>query len=161
MRATALSRRGNRSQHSGSSLWREQTGRTSIQVLSEYYVTVTRKLKPGLKPDDAWDDVQALMAWEPQQIDRELLLAARDVERRYRLSWWDSMVVAAAQLQSCDVLLSEDLQDGLVAGTVTIRNPFAAKVEDMHAEYQIAPSRVRHRGRGRPRKRNPEPQKSA
>jgi predicted nucleic acid-binding protein len=42
-------------------LWREQIGRTSVQVLSEYYVNVTRKLSPELAPREAWDDVQALL----------------------------------------------------------------------------------------------------
>jgi predicted nucleic acid-binding protein len=135
-------------------LWHGQTGRTSVQVLSEYYVTLTRKLKPGILADDAWDDVQALMAWEPQQIDRELLSLSREVERRYRLSWWDSMVVAAAQLQSCVVLLSEDLQDRMVFDRVTVRNPFAMKVEDVQAEYRVtAPEHPRHRKPGRPRRK--------
>ncbi len=58
-------------------LWRERTGRTSVQVLGECYVTVTRKLKPGVKADDAWDDVQALMSWEPQPIDVEVLERAQ------------------------------------------------------------------------------------
>jgi predicted nucleic acid-binding protein len=137
-------------------LWQEQTGRTSYQVLSEYYVTLTRKLKPGIAPDDAWDDVQSLMSWEPQQIDRELLSLAREVERRYRVSWWDSMIIAAAQLQNCTVLLSEDLQGGMVFDRVRVRNPFSMKVEDVHAEYQVLIKVAsRHRKRGRPaRKRS-------
>lgn len=46
-------------------LWPEHLGRTSLQVLSEYYVNVTRKLAPGLPRDEAWDDVQALMTRHP------------------------------------------------------------------------------------------------
>ena len=65
-------------------LWREQTGRTSTQVLSEYYVNVTRKLQPGLAPDEAWDDVQALLAWEPQPIDGALLQRGRAVREGSR-----------------------------------------------------------------------------
>jgi predicted nucleic acid-binding protein len=133
-------------------LWIEQRGRTSVQVLSEYYVTVTRKLKPGLAPDDAWQEVHALFAWEPQAIDRSLLVRAREVERRYRLSWWDSMIVAAAELQDCAVLMTEDLQHGLVCGTVTVRNPFTAGVADEVAQYAAEPRPLsRHRPRGRPR----------
>ena len=45
-------------------LWREQIGRTSVQVLSEYYVNVTRKLNPGLPAEEAWDDVEALLTLE-------------------------------------------------------------------------------------------------
>jgi predicted nucleic acid-binding protein len=132
-------------------LWQEQSGRTSAQVLSEYYVTLTRKLKPGIAQDDAWDDVQALMAWDPQQIDRELLSLAREVERRYQFSWWDSMIVAAAQLQSCTVLLSEDLQEGMLFDRMVVRNPFVTKVEDVREGYQVPMrARPRHRKRGRP-----------
>jgi hypothetical protein len=40
-----------------------------LLVLSEYYIKVTRKLRPGLAPEEAWDDVQALFASHPQRID--------------------------------------------------------------------------------------------
>jgi predicted nucleic acid-binding protein len=133
-------------------LWRTHSGRTSMQVLSEYYVTVTRKLKPGMRPDEAWDDVQNLLAWEPRYIDRELLLAARELERRHRLSWWDSMIIAAAQLQDCDVLLSEDLQAGARFGGVAICNPFAEKLAEPPIAYKQR-ALTRHRSPGRPRKR--------
>jgi predicted nucleic acid-binding protein len=134
-------------------LWAEQCGRTSTQVLSEYYVTVTRKLDPGLTPDEAWDDVSAYLLWEPQEINRELLLRARDVERRHSLSWWDSMIVAAAQLQNCTLLLTEDLQHGLVCGNVTVRNPFAGEISEARTDYGVIPAPTsRHRPRGRPRR---------
>lgn len=135
-------------------LWRDQSGRTSIQVLNELYVTLTRKLKPGMPADDAWQDVQALMAWDPQPLDRDLLLRAREIERRYRLGWWDSMVVAAAELQECEMLLTEDLQHGMRFDRVRVQNPFKIAVEEPRAAYPIGdtpPSR--HRSRGRPRKR--------
>src|ERR1700687_1975464 len=77
-------------------LWQERTGRTSVQVLSEYYVTLTRTLKPGARADDAGDDVRALMSWEPQPLDGEVLERAREIERRYRTSWWDATIIAAA-----------------------------------------------------------------
>jgi predicted nucleic acid-binding protein len=133
-------------------LWRAQSGRTSMQVLNEYYVTVTRKLKPGMRPDDAWDDVQDLLAWDPRPTDRELLVSAREVERRYRISWWDSLVVAAAQSQDCELLLSEDLQAGVRFGSVTICNPFAARAGEPQTTYR-APTLTRHRSPGRPRNR--------
>jgi predicted nucleic acid-binding protein len=125
-----------------------------VQVLSEYYTTVTRKLRPGLEPDEAWDDVNALFAWQPQKTDRPLLERAREIERRHGLSWWDSMIVAAAQLQNCEVLLSEDLQHGWTCGTVTVRNPFADRIEEARPSYAaLAAPLSRHRPRGRPKKR--------
>ena len=131
-------------------LWREQLGRTSTQVLSEYYVNLTRKLKPGLSPAEAWDDVQALFAWNPQSIDADLLSRARQVELRYRLSWWDSLIVAAAQAQGCSVLLTEDLSNSAVYGGVTVRNPFSLSVAEGAAEYSaatVASTRIPRRGR--------------
>jgi predicted nucleic acid-binding protein len=134
-------------------LWREQTGRTSTQVLSEYYVNVTRKLVPGLPAEEAWDDVEALLAWEPQPVDGALLQRGREVIRRYGLSWWDGLVVAAAQAQGCSLLLSEDLQDGAAYGGVSVRSPFTLALGEEAAAYGAAPAVVaRHRPRRRPRR---------
>ena len=84
-------------------LWAQQRGRTSTQVLSEFYTTVTRKLDPGIDADAAWQDVLALFAWQPQATDRDLLTRARELERRFRLQWWDSMIVAAFS-RSCSAM---------------------------------------------------------
>lgn len=134
-------------------LWREQLGRTSVQVLSEYYVNVTRNLVPGLAAEEAWDDVQALMTWNPQPSDAALLRRSREIELRYKLGWWDSLIVAAAQLQGCSVLLTEDLQPAAVYGVVTVCSPFALSAFEMPAKYLAQPvARAAHRSRGRPRK---------
>ena len=133
-------------------LWQQRLGRTSMQVLSEFYVTVTRKLRPGLSPDDAWDDVTALLTWQPQAIDEALMQRGREVEQQYRLSWWDSLVVSAAQLQGCELILTEDLQDGGVYGNVTARSPFTLGLSENIPSYAVsrAPLR-RHPPRGRPK----------
>ena len=133
-------------------LWSERAGRTSMQVLSEYYVTVTRKIRPAMSTDAAWNDVRSYFAWQPQPIDRALLQGAREIEQRYRLSWWDSMVVAAAQLQDCAVLLTEDFPDGAAFGSVTVRSPFTLSAEEPRAQYELPSTAQRHPARGRPRK---------
>jgi predicted nucleic acid-binding protein len=135
-------------------LWHERTGRISMQVLSEYYVTVTRKLEPGLKPAEAWDDVQSLLSWQPQPIDAALVRRAREIEQRHRLGWWDSLIVGAAQLQNCAVLLSEDLQDRSACGGVTVRSPFTLTLDEPVAAYAVPAAVARsHPPRGRPRSR--------
>jgi predicted nucleic acid-binding protein len=134
-------------------LWRTGTGRASMQVLTEYYATVTRKLRPPMSAESAWDDVASLLEWKPQVIDSGVMVRARDLEQRYRLSWWDAQIVAAAQLQGCAILLTEDLQDGATFGVLAVRNPFRLTVEQAQPEYGLpvaAPER--HRGRGRPRR---------
>lgn len=138
-------------------LWRERLGRTSVQVLSEYYVNVTRKLDPGLPDADAWDDVLSLFTWRPQHTDEPLLHLAREIVKRHRLSWWDALVVAAAQMQGCALLLTEDLQDGGDYNGVTVRSPFTLALAEAAATYVAAPASVpRHPSRGRPaRKQGP------
>jgi predicted nucleic acid-binding protein len=134
-------------------LWRERTGRTSLQVVSEYYVCLTRKLSPRVASDEAWDDAKALFVWRPQPVDEQLLARAREIERRFRLAWWDSMIVGAAQIQDCVVLLTEDLQDGAVFGGVTARSPFTLAAGEPAAAYVVGPSaKSRHRSRGRPKR---------
>jgi predicted nucleic acid-binding protein len=133
-------------------LWREEAGRTSMQVLSECYVTLTRKIKPAITREDAWEHVSDLLTWNPQPTDVELLGRAREIEDRYGLSWWDSLIVGAAELQNCALLLTEDLQDHAVYGGVTVRNPFSLGVSEGMATYTPALRAVsRHPPRGRPR----------
>lgn len=135
-------------------LWNEERGRTSIQVLNEYYDVLTRKCRASFRHDDVWDDVQQyLSAWKPQSLDAELLRCAREIEMRHRLSWWDSLVVAAAQFQHCALLLSEDMQDGAIYGGVTVRSPFTLRIAEEAGAYTLPPRLPsRHRGRGRPRR---------
>ena len=132
-------------------LWREQLGRTSMQVLSEYYVTLTRKLDPNVAPAEAWDDVSAFLTWRPQPIDESVMRRGQEIEQRHSLNWWDSLVIAAAELQGCALLLSEDLRDGGVYGGVTVRSPFTISVEEPAGTYAVASAAHRHPPRGRPR----------
>ncbi|MEO8064299.1 MAG: PIN domain-containing protein [Pseudomonadota bacterium] len=135
-------------------LWNDERGRTSYQVLNEYYDVVTRKLKTPIKRDDAWDDLQFYLAWNPQPIDLEVLMGAHEIQQRHQLSWWDCLVVSAAQAQDCVLLLSEDLQDGADYGGIVVRSPFTLRVAEEAGAYSLPPRPVsRHRGRGRPRTR--------
>jgi len=134
-------------------LWRDRTGRVSVQVLTEYYNTMTRKLRPRLLSEVAWEDVRALVAWRPHPMNVPILERGREIERRFSLSWWDSLIVAAAQIQDCTLLLSEDLQDGMSIGGVTILNPFALQASEPIAAYAAEPAKaIGHPPRGRPRK---------
>ncbi len=134
-------------------LWQERAGRLSVQVLSEYFVTVTRKLKPGLDEREAWEDVEALMTWSPWPTDAALLKRAHAIGAQHRIGWWDSLIVAAAQCQDCRLLLSEDLQDGARFGEVEVRNPFVPRAtQDVPMYRPAVQSRPLHPPRGRPRK---------
>lgn len=107
-------------------LWEQRTGRLSVQVLNEFFVNATRKLDPGLAPEEAWDDIEALSAWDPVPLDLPLLTRSYAAHCRYGLSWWDSMIVAAAEAAGCTRILSEDLADGASYFGITVENPFRA-----------------------------------
>jgi len=49
-------------------LWQQEAGRISAQVMNQYYVTVTQKLKPGLSREQARSDLRALGVWQPLEI---------------------------------------------------------------------------------------------
>ncbi len=133
-------------------LWNEGLGRTSMQVLSEYYVNLKRMARSRMTPDQAWAHAERYLVWKPQAIDEDVIRNARWIEQRYGISWWDSLIVAAAQLQACALLLTEDLQDSGVYGTVTVRSPFTLEVREAAATYAAAPRAASpHRPRGRPR----------
>lgn len=109
-------------------LWATSSGRLSVQVLQEFYVTVTRKLRPGLPHDEARADVRDLVAWRPLRVDEAMLEAAWRVEDRFGLSFWDSQIVAAAQVAGCSTVLTEDLQHGLDIDGLQVADPFRTSV---------------------------------
>jgi len=112
-------------------LWKRQTGRTSVQVLNEYYVTVTRKLNPGLHVNQARSDVRALTVWSPIAIGSRLIEATWEIEEETHYAWWDALVVTSALYLGCRYLLSEDMQHGHSIGALTIINPFSTSVDEL------------------------------
>ena len=105
-------------------LWHTRTGRLSFQVIQEYYVTVTNKLDPGLAPDVARQDVRSLLSWQPVHVDGRVIEGAWHLQDHFQLSWWDALIVSAAEIADCDYLLTEDLQEGQELGRVKTINPF-------------------------------------
>jgi len=97
----------------------------SAQVMSEFYVTVTRKLKVPLPPAVAARQLQAMAATEVVAIDEALVSGATALSTSERISFWDALIVNAAVKGNCDALLTEDLADGRTIGGIRIRNPFA------------------------------------
>ena len=105
-------------------LWQTENGKISTQVCNEYYTTVTQKLNPGLSKDEAWQDIEALFAWEPLAVDKKVLVKAKECQLRYKLSWWDSLIISAAYYSNCSTILSEDLNNGQKYFDIAVENPF-------------------------------------
>ena len=102
-------------------LWKSRRGRVSFQVLGEFYVNAVRKQPAAL--EEARAEVRDLLTWNPVATDSELLERGWKLQDRYRLSYWDALIVAAAKAASCRYLLTEDLQAGQQLGaTPMIQN---------------------------------------
>ena len=111
--------------------------RISFQVLQELYATLTRKLDPGFSTQEAREIVLDLTVWQPVAINFDILERSWLVQQRYSISWWDSLIVAAAQSCECPALLTEDLKHGQRFGAVQVISPFASS--------DLAPARVLER----------------
>lgn len=96
----------------------------SAQVLSEFYVTMTRKLQPAVPPDTASEMVRRLARLPCVTIDSHLVQLAIDAGQRWQLSHWDALVVEAARQAGCTRVLTEDLSAGAVYHGLAIENPF-------------------------------------
>lgn len=103
-------------------LWRSRRGRTSFQVLQEFYAKAVSKWPTAI--DMARAEVRDLLAWRPLAVSGAILQESWKVQDRYRLSFWDALIVAAAKAASCKYLLTEDLQPDQRLGDVVVVNPF-------------------------------------
>lgn len=106
------------------SLWRSQRGRVSLQVMQEFYNTITRKLRPGLSPAEAQKEVRAFLPWSPLEISTSILEQAWFYETRFQLSFGDALIVSSARAADCRFLLTEDLQDGQEFDGLKVLSPF-------------------------------------
>ena len=106
-------------------LWETRSGVVSTQVLQELYAVVTRKTAIPITVSAARQLVKDYLVWECVVNDADAIVAAFDFESRYRISFWDALIVNAANAAGADVLLTEDLSPGQRYGDVVVENPFA------------------------------------
>jgi predicted nucleic acid-binding protein len=126
--------RQQRAQSVMKALWQLRAGRVSTQVLHEFYVVVTRKLATPVDRDLARAEVRQLETWRPVVPTLEVRQRAWSLEDRFALSWWDALIVAAAQHAGCSAVLTEDLQDGQQFDGVHIVDPFTREPGELGLE---------------------------
>ncbi|WP_043884347.1 PIN domain-containing protein [Caldanaerobacter subterraneus] len=105
-------------------LWYERNGCLSTQVLQEFYVTITKKVKKPLSPVEAAEIISDLRSWKLSVIDIKDTLEAIRVSQRYMISFWDSLIIVSAVNLDCEIIWSEDLNLGQYFGKVRVQNPF-------------------------------------
>lgn len=107
-------------------LWQERLGRTSSQVLNDFYRSVTSRITPAMPNGDARAEVRRYQRWAPWSTDHATVESAWSLESRFALPYADALIVAAAKAQGCEVLLSLALPHGQLYDSVLIVDPLRA-----------------------------------
>jgi predicted nucleic acid-binding protein len=107
-------------------LWVERSGLLSTQVLQEFYVNATRKIRTPLAKPVARTVVRAYAAWCVDGLTPADIAAAFQIEDDARIGFWDALIIAVAVRSGARLLLSEDLNPGQAIAGLAIHNPFAA-----------------------------------
>jgi predicted nucleic acid-binding protein len=101
---------------------RAGTGVVSLQVLQEYFVTITRKLR--VDPRIARRKVELLAEFDVAAANLTDILAAIDLHFLHGFSFWDALVIRSAKQAGCRILFTEDMQEAREIDGVRIVNPF-------------------------------------
>jgi predicted nucleic acid-binding protein len=103
----------------------QPNGALSVQVLQEFYVQATRDTKADRITHD--QAVALITSWERfkiQELTLTVVHAALGTKKRFRISYWDAAIIEAAKAAGCNIIYSEDLNDGQDFGGVRVKNPF-------------------------------------
>lgn len=106
-------------------LWEKRSACISVQVLQEFYVAITQKVPNPVDRTHAKDIVTSLASWHTHVPNPEDIVRAIEIQQRFRLSFWDAMIIHSAQRLDCAQLISEDLNDGQTYDSVQVMNPFS------------------------------------
>lgn len=106
-------------------LWESRSGVLSTQVLQETWVNLRKKAARPVARDEALALIEDYSRWEVVVNTAASVVAATGLEERFGLSFWDALIVQAAQSAGVETLYSEDLSDGQAYGPVVVVNPFA------------------------------------
>jgi predicted nucleic acid-binding protein len=107
-------------------LWSSGRGVLSTQVLQEFCVTLRRKAGRPLPADEVRRLIQDYSTWEVVVNTANSILQALDIEARYRISFWDALIIQAAEVSGASILYSEDLSGGQTYDSIRVVNPFTA-----------------------------------
>jgi predicted nucleic acid-binding protein len=105
-------------------LWDSGGGVLSTQVLQELCINLRRKIARPLPLEEVRPLIEDYLSWEIVVNDSESVLRALEIEARYKTSFWDALILQAAEQSGAAVLYSEDLSAGQKYGVVRVANPF-------------------------------------
>jgi predicted nucleic acid-binding protein len=106
-------------------LWESRAGCLSTQVLQEFYVNTTQKIRRPLSRGAAREVLRNYSIWVHTPLTPATVVRASEISEAWRLSFWDGMIVAAAEQEGATELLTEDLNPGQTIAGVKVIDPFA------------------------------------
>ncbi len=104
-------------------LWTSGEGVLSTQVLQELCINLRRKVARALPIDEIRQLLQDYLSWEVIVNKPESILQALEIESRYKVSFWDALVLQAAESSGATILYSEDLSPGRRYGSIQVVSP--------------------------------------
>lgn len=105
-------------------------GALSVQIMGEFFVTVTRQIPEPLRPAQAEQRLlNYARSWTVYHLTSSIVLEAIRALQSHRLSYWDALIWATAKLNQVPCVLTEDMQHGLFLEGVRFQNPFAPDFE--------------------------------
>ena len=107
-------------------LWEDRKGVISTQVLQELYIALRRRLKSPVSAMEAASILRDYSEWEVVINNRESILRAIEIEGRYKISFWDALILQAAERAESRIVYSEDLSHGSKYAGIMVVNPFIA-----------------------------------
>jgi predicted nucleic acid-binding protein len=110
-------------------LWVDRAGMLSTQVLQEFYVNATRKIRKPLAKPEARSVVDTYAAWCVDGIGTADIVAAFRIEDQARIGFWDALIVAVAARSGARRVVSEDLNAGQAIAGITVENPFKERAQ--------------------------------
>ena len=111
-------------------LWQERSAAISTQVLQELAVNLRRKVAVPLTTKAVQEIVADYLTWQVVVNDGTAIREALDFEERYGISFWDALIVQAANTAGANILYTEDLSDGQHYGSVRVENPLVDHVRE-------------------------------
>jgi predicted nucleic acid-binding protein len=106
-------------------LWENGSGCLSLPVLQDFYMTVTQKVPTPMEAGRAVQIMRDLAIWTVHEPGIDDVIAAVEMQLRYRISFRDAMILRSAVRLGCETVWSEDLNPGQVYDGVRVQNPFA------------------------------------
>lgn len=100
----------------------------SVQVLGKFFNVLTRQIPQPMTSDEAQEIIATVSYLPVQEIDLVMVNRAINVHKRYQISYWDALIVSAAERAGCMLIISEDLSNDQLYHNIAVHNPFTEEI---------------------------------